>query len=202
MIVYGIKSRQVAKELVVEKCTECGRLNSTELYIFQKYAHLFWIPFFPVGKTAVSQCDHCKKVMKPKTMSEAVRSTYDIASKQVKTPLWAFSGIAVLVVLVSIAIVISNKNDEENARLVDTPQSGDVFEIRTADRQYTLALVDHIEKDSVYIRYSDYETNKISGLGKLKRRGKDIYSPVTFGYGKAELKDMLNKGEIVDIDRE
>ncbi|RYF94997.1 MAG: zinc-ribbon domain-containing protein [Chitinophagaceae bacterium] len=202
MIVYGTKSRQVAKEIVVEKCPACGKQNSTELYIFQKYAHLFWIPFFPIGKTAISQCDHCKKVLKSNEMSESIRSTYDVARQQIKTPLWAFSGGAIVAILIGAIIVLDKKNDEANIQLVGAPQGGDVFTIKTTDNQYTLALVERIKADSVYIRYCDYESNKISGLGKLKRKGKQVYSPVTFGYSKGELKEMLNSGEIIDIDRE
>jgi len=29
--------------------------------IFGRYAHIMWIPFFPVGKTQVAECTRCKR---------------------------------------------------------------------------------------------------------------------------------------------
>src|SRR6185369_8201835 len=100
MIVYGRKATQIAKELIVEKCPNCGTMNSVELYVFQKYAHVFWIPFFPIGKTAVSQCAHCKQSLKLKEMPLELRTAYDHVKQQAKTPIWTFSGLALVVVLI------------------------------------------------------------------------------------------------------
>lgn len=201
MIVYGSKAKQLAKEIIIEKCPNCGKQNSTELYIFQRYAHVFWIPFFPMGKTAVSQCDHCKQVFKLKEMPSSVKSSYENLKLQTKTPIWTFSGLALVAILISIGVVSAQKNDEKNAKLILSPQSGDVFEVKTEDNQYTLFKVDNVKGDSIFLRVNEYETNKISGLNDLKRKGDKAYSEETFPVLKSELKEMLGKGEIIDIER-
>jgi len=202
MIVYGSRTKQLAKEIIIDKCPNCGRQNSTELHVFQNYAHVFWIPFFPTGKTAVTQCDHCKQVLKPKEMPSSIKSTYENIKSQTKTPIWTFSGLALLAVLISIGVVSAQQNNKKNAQLILSPQSGDVFEVRTKDSQYTLFKVDDVKGDSIFVRINQYETNKISGLSDLKRKGDVAYSEENFVFLKAELKEMMSKGEILDIERQ
>ena len=43
-----------------------GHSSTVELSVFQKYAHFFWIPSFPLGKAALNQCSHSKQVLKQK----------------------------------------------------------------------------------------------------------------------------------------
>jgi hypothetical protein len=201
MIVYGIRTKQLAKEILTDKCPNCGTQNTVELYVFQKYAHVFWIPFFPSGKAAVSQCSHCKQVLKQKEMPASFRASYENVKLQAKTPIWTFSGLALVAALITIAVISDKKKDERNAKLILAPQKGDIFEIKTKDNQYTLYKVDTIQGDSVLIRPNNYEVNKETGLNDLKRKGETAYSEDLFAIHKKELKEMLESGEIIDIER-
>ena len=198
MIIYGSKSTELAKKNLREKCPSCGTENSVTLYVFQKYAHIFWIPVFPLNKLGVSECSHCKQVLEHAKFSPALATGYKDAKAETKTPIWTFSGIAVFVALVSLGIYNDKKTGERNAQLILTPQSGDLFEVKTEDSQYTLYKVDDVIGDSVFIRVNTYETNKRTGLGDLKTKD---YSELTYGFTKVELKNMLEKGEILDIER-
>jgi len=202
MLIYGTRSKQLAKEILIEKCQNCGKQNNIEMHVFQKYAHVFWIPFFPMGKTGVSQCDHCKQVLKLKEMPPSVKASYDNLKAQTKAPVWMFSGLALLAVLITIVVISDRKNDEKNAKLVLAPQKGDIFEIKTKDDQYTLYKVDQVNGDSVFVRVNNYETNKATGLAELKRKGDNDYTEEVLPLAKTELKEMLDKGEIIDIERQ
>jgi len=201
MIIYGVRSTQLGKEILADKCLSCGTQNSIELYVFQKYAHVFWIPLFPVGKTVVSQCDHCKQVLKQKEIPSSLISSYENIKSQTKTPLWTFSGLALIAILITVTVINDQKNDKENAQLILTPKSGDIFEIKTKENQYTVYKVDEVQGDSVYIRINEYETNKLSGLGELKSKGEKNFSEETYAFSKTELKKMLEQGEIIDVER-
>ena len=198
MIIYGSRNKELAKEHLVDKCSNCGTQNSIDLLVFQKYAHVFWIPFFPMGKTAVSQCDHCKQVLKLKEMPSPLRTAYENLKAQTKTPIWTFTGLALVAVLVTIGIISDKKNDKKNAQLILSPQTGDIFEIKTKDSQYTLYKVNQVQGDSVFVHASTFEVNKVTGLDDLKKKE---FSSDVYGFTKSELKEMLNKGEILDIDR-
>ncbi|MDB5279935.1 MAG: zinc-ribbon protein [Ferruginibacter sp.] len=201
MIVYGTKSTQLLKETLIERCPNCSTPNSIEMHIFQKYAHIFWIPFFPIGKTAISQCGHCKQVLKLKEMPVSLKTDYENLKLQTKTPVWTFAGAALLAIAITAGVISDRKNDEKNATLILLPKAGDIFEVKTKASQYTLYKVSAIEGDSAIVRINNFETNKISGLADLKSKGDTAYAEDEFAYSKKELKAMLDKGEIIDIDR-
>jgi hypothetical protein len=201
MIVYGTRSKLLATDSLQESCPHCGANNSVLLYVFQKYAHVFWIPLFPIGKIAVSQCTSCKKVSKQKELSPAALLSAENLKTQSKTPIWTFSGLAVIALIIVLTVISERNKDQRNGKLILSPQSGDVFEVKTKDQQYTLYKVDNVQGDSVYVKINNYETNKVSGISDLKRKGESAYSEELYSIHKKDLLEMLNKGEIIDIDR-
>jgi hypothetical protein len=198
MIVYGSRSKELAKDILTDQCPNCGKQNSIDMHVFQKYAHVFWIPIFPMGKTGVCQCDHCKQVLSLKEMPASLVISYNNLKEKAKTPIWMFSGLALLAILITIGIISGKKNDEKNAKLILSPKAGDIFEIKVNNSQYTLYKVNEVLGDSVFVQINYYETNKVTGLNDLK---KEAYSEEVMGFSKAELKQMLEKGEIIDIER-
>lgn len=133
----------------------------------------------------------------PATLIERVQEL----KQQNKTPIWTFSGLGLLALLI-VGIVISEQNKtKKNMALLADNKVGDVLEVKTKERQYTLYKIDEVLPDSVYLRYNNFECNKISGLKDIKLKGDTAYSEDLLGYSKAELKKMLADGEIVDIDR-
>lgn len=201
MVIYGSRSTQIAHKQVISKCNNCDN-NNLELFIFQRYAHVFWIPLFPIGKTAVSECGQCKQVLKQKEMPSSLKPIYSTLKSQSKAPLWTFAGLGLLMVLMVASSVNSDELDKRNAQWISAPQRGDVFEIKTEDNYYTLYKVDSVGGDIVFIRRNEYEYDKISGLNKLKAKGESGFTDELIPYEKKELKEMLEKGEIMNINRE
>ena len=201
MLIYGSKTTQLAKENVTGNCPNCGTPNAVDLYVFQKYAHVFWIPLFPAGKVTLSQCTHCKQVLKPKEMSSALMDANNHLKAQSRTPVWTFTGLALIAVLITIGVINDKKNDERNAQLILAPKEGDIFEVKTKHNQYTLYKVASVTGESVFLYPNQYETNKLTGLDDLKRKGDNAYTEEALAVSIAELKQMLEKGEIMDIDR-
>ena len=202
MIIYGTKAKEISKEILTDKCENCGSQNSIYLHVFQKYAHIFWIPFFPIGKTAVSQCEHCKQVLKLKQMPDNIEMSYENLKGQSKAPVWMYSGIALVAILITIGVIADKQNDAKNAKLILAPKKGDIFEIKTKDNQYTLLKVEDLKGDTIYVRFNNYETDKRTGFSKLKSKGDSSYSEEIEAVNKSDLKSMFDKGDILDIDRD
>lgn len=199
MIIYGVRTKQIAKETLIDKCPNCSTQYSVDLPIVQRYFHVFWIPFFPVGKSALSQCTHCKQVLKKSKMPATFLAAYQNLKSNAKTPIWMFSGIALLTILV-VALIIGIRNDHErNKKYITDPKPGDVLEIRLNYGQYTLYKIDKVTPDSVYVLTSEYESNKISGLRNIKQKGKSAYSDELTGFSMDDLKKMLDKDEVMDV---
>jgi hypothetical protein len=198
MIFFGTGSKQIATELIMDKCEHCGTANSVELYLYQQYGHLFWIPTFPFRKTVISHCSHCKQTLETKAMSANLAAAAQQAKSNAKTPIWTFSGLAVIALLVIAVSIFEKKKNEKNAQLIGAPKSGDLLTVKTKDNQYTLFKISEVQQDTILIQVNNFETNKISGINDLKTKG---YDSSQFVYTKKELKQMFDAGEIIDVER-
>ena len=201
MLIYGSKSTQIASEIINDKCPSCGLPNSIRMTVFQKYAHLYWIPFFPIGKTATTRCSHCKQCLEKDEFTENLKNRYAILKINSKMPIWTFSGLALLTVLIFWGITSLNSLKERNAKLILIPQKGDIYHIKINYNQYTLYKVDNVVGDTVYVLLNQYVTTKSSGLIALKNGGDESFAQILLPIVKTELKSMFDKGKIIDIDR-
>lgn len=130
MIIYGTKATHVASEILSDTCSNCGTQGSIQMTIFQKYAHVFWIPFFPVGKTGATQCTHCKHVLERKEFPASLYGHYETMKINSRTPRWTFTGLSVITVIIVWGIVSKIENDQKNAVLILTPEAGDIYHIK------------------------------------------------------------------------
>lgn len=201
MIIYGSRATELASQPIPDKCTNCGTTNSLRMNIFQKYAHVFWIPFFPIGKAAFTDCENCKQVVEKKQFSPGLHERYQNLSINARRPLWTFSGLAMLTAVVVWGVVGSQQTEARNAAIILTPQAGDIYEVKIDYRQYTLYKVDDILGDTVLLLISQYETNKSSGLRDIKKKGSEAYYEDPLPLHKQDLKTMFDEGHIIDIDR-
>ena len=201
MIFYGSKATQIGTEALFDKCSNCGTPNSIEMVVYQRYAHIYWIPFFPIGKTGGTYCSHCKQVLPNKEFSETLKTSFSNLKSASKTPIWTFTGLALAAVLIVWGVSMSKQKDQENAALIVDPRKGDIYEVRLGNKQYTLFKVDKVVGDTVFLFMNEYETNKSSGLADLKRKGDKVFIQEPLPMLKSELKNRLDEGEIIGIDR-
>lgn len=66
MIIFGSKKTLLDGAAVQNACPHCQSKNTVQMLVYQKYAHVYWIPFFPIRKEAFTQCEHCKQVLEEK----------------------------------------------------------------------------------------------------------------------------------------
>jgi hypothetical protein len=201
MIFFGTRVTQVATEKIAYECPNCGTKNSVQMFVFQKFAHVFWIPMFPMSKTVVTECSHCKQVLRKEEFPPRFRDSYEILKSKSKTPIWTFSGLVLFAIFLVVGGIRSNQNKERNAELILSPQKGDVYEIKLDYKQYTLYKVDEVVGDTVFVLPHQYEINKRSGIKDLKMRGDDDFVLERFPILKEELKIKLEEGEIMNVDR-
>ncbi|MBY0536820.1 MAG: zinc ribbon domain-containing protein [Chitinophagaceae bacterium] len=201
MLIYGSRATKLKAEPIVYTCKHCQSKNTTTMVMFQKYAHVFWIPFCPIKKLAVTQCEHCKQVLEQKQFDPELKEIFAEQKSTLKTPIWTFIGLALLIVLIVTIIQDEKKESAENKVFLEQPQVGDVYTMRTKEGNYTLFLVKEVTKDSIGYWMNNYEVNKISGLHKIPANGDSAYLPITVYMARKELLPLLDKGEIHDVSR-
>jgi hypothetical protein len=201
MIIYGSNETKIGKEDVFDACTNCGSTNSIELTVFQKYAHVFWIPFFPLQKTGESLCTNCHQVIRKKHFPSYLKSSFDNLKSRSRAPIWTFSGLAILALLIGWIIYDDHQSDLKNAQLINNAQPGDVYEIKLGYKNYTLYKVSKVVGDTVFFWISKYQANKVTSLSAASTIGDEIYQKEPIPKMKIELQTMLDADAIVDIER-
>ena len=201
MIIYGTNSKQLAQEILATTCPNCGSQDSIYMYVFQKYAHVFWIPFFPMKKIGISQCTRCSQVLKLEDMPSSLTSAYHVLKSKTRIPFWTFSGLVIMAVLIVFIRINEKNNDKKKAQYILAPQRGDIFEIKTNSNTYTIFRVEQVSSDSVFVRFCNYETDRSTGIANLKRDHGYDYSPEIFGISKTQMNEKYRQGIIIDIER-
>jgi hypothetical protein len=203
MIVYGHRATKTGHQsLFGVKCGHCEAKDSLEMYTFSRYAHIFWIPLFPYKKEAVTQCNHCKEILSKKEFSSDLLAKYEEMKLNIKTPYWQFIGLAAIALLVTLGIYTGIQDDKRDKAFLNAPKPGDIYEIKTKGGQYTLFKVAEVKKDSVYVMFNQFETNKKSGLSSKEFIQEDSYVQDEYmPFSKSDLLKMKESGEIQGVKR-
>jgi hypothetical protein len=202
MIVYGTKLISILTESIDEACPNCGNDKSIQMSVFQKYAYIFWIPFFPMGKHTVTECSHCKQALYENEFTSTMLTHSESMKSKGKIPLWTYSGLVLFSIIIIVGIISEKQNDEKNDTLVSKPQVGDIYEVKVAEKQYTLYKVHSITNDTIYVLINNYETNIVTGLDDIKSKGSEAYAVETEPMLLSQLKELHEAGNIINIHRE
>ncbi len=199
MIFYGTKGAHLKSEKVSGiKCSYCEQQSPHTVSIFARYAYLYWIPVFPLGKKGVSECDNCKRTLEPSDMNEQLKLAYKNVKSNSKTPIWHWSGLILIVALVGFVIYSSNQHKKDALVYINEPQVGDVYEYKPDDYYSTLKVVS-ISQDSVFVISNNYEIERQSRLYKIDKASN--YTTEPYGISKEDIKGFYASRKILDVNR-
>lgn len=134
MILFGSGSAHLKTTVVSNvTCGNCGKQGTLSFSIYRRHLHIFWIPVFPLNKVGVSQCGHCKQVLRPKEMNGGLKTQYQDFKRGVKGPIWQFIGLFLIVCLIAFAWYSSRADKETAAFYIATPASGKIYGHRLAN---------------------------------------------------------------------
>jgi hypothetical protein len=200
MIIYGRRSSTIkAAELTNEKCPSCQTQGSLIMGIYSRYAHIFWIPMFPIGKTGISQCQHCKQVLKLNEMPAELKYHYQTLKAQSNVPKWQFIGLIIIAFLVIMTIISTHVGKKNEAQYLATPQCGDIYKYKSDNGNYSTWKLTKITKDSLAVALNNYEITKITGIYKIDKP--ENYSDSSVWMSKTEVSKMYSEGKIFGINR-
>lgn len=200
MIVYGTKAVHLKTEnLKSISCPSCGTQGSLVLSIFRRHAHVFWIPLFPIGKTGVTQCQHCKHVLERKEMPENIKNDYYRIANESKGPIWQFAGLGLIAALFVFGAYSSKEESKREQEYLADPMQGDIYEYKTETGSYSSLKVIEVTEDSIFVSPNDYEISKMSQVYKIDKP--ENYADFYYGLSREEVNEMYSSGEIYDINR-
>ncbi|WP_170119992.1 zinc-ribbon domain-containing protein [Dysgonomonas alginatilytica] len=184
---------------IYRSCSDCQAYNSLSVIPVFKYAHLFWIPLFYCGKDYILHCDSCGLYYQGDiTVDKGI-------AKNIKPPLWMFSGLIVIVLFLSYLFWDSKTRPERNKQqaleLVANPQKGDIYEVKFDEKEFGLYKVDRVENDSVYFLVHDYAVANAYEVSQLEKGEYSDSYTMKVGYRKDDLKEIVNEGYILKVSR-
>lgn len=111
MIIFGTRTKFLNGSTATANCSHCGSTQTVRLSFALNYFHIFWIPMFPLSKTGISQCSHCKQALYANQMPDGLKAVYNEEKAKVKTP-WVYRFGLILIglfVLFVIAVIATSK---------------------------------------------------------------------------------------------
>lgn len=180
-MIYGSKARAIwtGQEPTDVACGSCGG-KTLRPRVFQRYFHIFWIPFFPIGKKVFFECARCKQTIEPKEGPAALVPLARKAKAAAKTPKYLFLGLAALVVLVGVAKFQSWAETRHSKAWAASPAVGDLYVLDVTKVlpamekdtfKYVVARVDKVSSEEVEIVFGSYGYAFPTGAEKAIKKG-------------------------------
>lgn len=100
MIIYGTRGKLIGIKKASTSCFSCGAKGYMSYMILGKYAHIMFIPLFPLGKKVHSYCEYCEYHCEYGSSSGYMcPNEATILLKQTPYPKWFFIGPALYALL-------------------------------------------------------------------------------------------------------
>ena len=201
MIFYGTQGSHLNSEKKGGlKCDNCKEITTHNISIYGKYGYLYWIPVFPMGKKAFTECTNCNSTQDFKGMNEKLRHASADVKRNTKTPIWYWSGLGVIAILISIGYYYSVQHDKDVANYILVPAHGDVIEFKVKETgNYSTLRIEHVSKDSIFVVQNDYETTKMSGISDIDKDKN--YTTLSYGIGRNQIQYLFDEGVFYDMNR-
>lgn len=107
MIFYGSKGSLLGQyDVEGGFCTNCGAKGSYRMSVFGKYAHIYWIPFFPLGKKTFAECKNCKHTFEESEFPQPLAAKTQEIKDQVKRPLWNWLGLGAVSTIIALLFLV------------------------------------------------------------------------------------------------
>lgn len=197
MIIYGTRAVTLAnKDTSMLTCPNCDTTGTTDITVFSKHAHVFWIPVFSFGKTGVSLCQSCGHEIKSRKMPLEFKNEYLKIKTATRIPIWQFSGLAIIILAVLYGIYSSGETAKQNALYINEPITNDVYYYKTGIG-YSTYKVTAVSADSVFVSSNVYEVDKYSGCSEINTP--ENYQDFSEGFSKADIKKLFEEDNIRKI---
>ena len=104
MLVYGTGTKELGiKRIQGAKCPAC---ESQSVHVIGKasYFHIFWIPILPYSKKVYPFCTNCDLEINKQDIDQRTVDKIKQEKKGVKIPIYLFSGIILIALLITYLI--------------------------------------------------------------------------------------------------
>lgn len=161
-MIYGTRGKFLGNFQVKDiPCPYCKEVENQNMSIFGRYAHVMWIPLFPIGKTPVAECTHCKRTYDSSEFSDKMHVIGRTLGERVKSPKWMWSGVFIIIGLALIGTIIEKTktidprdellNADMNVMTTETDESIDPISFQLDELMTLIVNEEMMPQDFSYI---------------------------------------------------
>jgi zinc-ribbon family len=198
MILYGTNSSNLKNGVIRNvTCPHCTTDSSMNYTIFGKYFHIYWIPFFPIGKVNIAECNGCKATYDLKDLDQTIKNKFKVEQDRnpIRTPVKLFSGLIIAGIITVVAVGFGIKSDNDSAEFAKNPKVGDVFHEVTLRGWYSSAKVIKVTKDSIFALENNMETDQKSSVDEIASKEENYVLP--WSMTKNEYLEFATKNDTI-----
>ncbi|MCE3283498.1 MAG: hypothetical protein K0Q66_2235 [Chitinophagaceae bacterium] len=89
------------------RCPACESHQPADAMVVSHYYHFYFIPVFPVGKHVDLVCQHCGLKRYGTSFDSTIISNYDEVKTKYRHPWYTYTGTALLLMPIVVAILVS-----------------------------------------------------------------------------------------------
>jgi len=188
------------------ECPGCGE-EALEVEVTHRYAHLYWIPMFPIGKVAVIRCAACGKLWERRKMTASMDDAASRVKNDSPAPRYFFAGTYAIAILVIAGMYVGWKSDRDTASYVRDPHINDLYVVRAeldALYPHQVVRVEEVRGDSIVVAMGTYGYVKSDDAAEAISRGdhkKSGYFSEYFTIARPSLVQLLEEKKIQDAVR-
>ena len=201
MIFYGTSSSRLKDGRISNiECPNCKKQTSMNYAVFGKYAYLYWIPVFPIGKENILECNDCKKTFNLIELPQKIKNRFE-TEKHTGIPILHFSGAAIIVCFIAYLAYSISKDKELEAIYIQEPKVGDVYSVKSDTYgRFTSLKIRFVTNDSIFVLFNNYEIDKRSAINEIDVE--ENYSLTSEGFSKKEIISLYEDKTIYEIKRD
>jgi zinc-ribbon family len=198
MIFYGSRAKSIKTgKIRAVLCPNCEKETDMVYDVYGRYAHVYWIPFFPISKTNVVECNSCKATYDLKNLDEKVKQKFQRETEvnPTKNPIWFFSGLFGIIAIIGL-VVFFNYIDKNNTNdFGKNPKAGDIFYETTPKGAYSTSKILQVTKDSISVLQNNMETDQKTSVDEIAAKPENYEYPVTIS--KKYYLEMIKNGDSI-----
>ena len=152
-----------------------------------------------MGKTGVSQCQHCQHVMQASQMTGPVASQYQRLAENTQGPAWQWVGLFLVLILVGAGALLDARDKSNTAEYLAAPRAGDVYRFKQDNGNYSTFRIESVVGDSLFINPNEYEVTRSTGIHEIL--DEENYADFTVGMVAEDLSLFYADEDLISITR-
>jgi hypothetical protein len=202
IIIFGTKASIIGNGQIDNvDCPHCGKVTKMRYSIYGKYFHLFHIPFVPMKRITIAECNFCAKTYDYIDLYESIRLKVKAENEKCKVryPIKMYSGIIILTCLFGYGYYDSKMTDINNLKYIKNPKVGDIYYVKISDERFSTLRIDKVTRTEMIITNNNFEIDLEKDIYTIDDSKNYTNSKDTINI--LNLQEFLNNETIIKIIR-